>query len=100
MPLVYSFVARDTTVLAEYSAYAGNFHTVALECLENLQRLEEKFTITCDTYTFNYLVDGNNFSKCGSDVLGCSRSAQWPIAIAVVRALALAARETLLGVVC
>eukprot|EP00877_Chromochloris_zofingiensis_P007987 jgi/Chrzof1/3441/Cz12g25160.t1 len=61
MPLVYSFVARDTTVLAEYSAYAGNFHTVALECLENLQRLEEKFTITCDTYTFNYLVDGNNF---------------------------------------
>jgi hypothetical protein len=60
MPLIYSFVARDTTVLAEYTAYtgelggscqvwmlfrvstavlllvAGNFNTLAIQCLQNL----------------------------------------------------------------
>lgn len=31
MPLIYSFVARQTTVLADYTAYTGNFSTVALQ---------------------------------------------------------------------
>jgi hypothetical protein len=38
------------------SAYAGNFESVALECLQNLKELEEKFTISADQHTFNFLV--------------------------------------------
>ena len=31
MPLIYSFVARGTTVLADYTAYTGNFSVVAIQ---------------------------------------------------------------------
>lgn len=31
MPLIYSFVARGTTVLADYTSFTGNFSTVALQ---------------------------------------------------------------------
>lgn len=59
MPLIYSFVARanDRVVLAEYSAYAGNFHAVATEVLGSLDRLDPKFTIAADKHTFNFLVE-------------------------------------------
>ena len=61
--LLYSFVARDrTTVLAEYSALAGNFRAVAIECLQNSQITDDKFTVTADAYTFNYLVH-SGYSK-------------------------------------
>eukprot|EP00775_Hariotina_reticulata_P008912 gene8912-9089_t len=55
--LVYSFVARaDGAVLAEGSNLAGNFRTVALECLQNSSNItDDKFTVTADQYTFNYL---------------------------------------------
>jgi vesicle-associated membrane protein 7 len=59
--LLYSFVARDTTVLAEYSAIQGNFRTVAQECLLNAKISDERFTITSDAYTFNFLVS-NGFT--------------------------------------
>lgn len=56
MPLIYSFVARGTTILAEYTTYTGNFTTVATECLQNVKNPDTKFTITCDRHTFNFLV--------------------------------------------
>ena len=31
MPLIYAFVARGTTVLAEHTGHSGNFATVAAE---------------------------------------------------------------------
>lgn len=64
MPLIYSFVARGTCVLAEYTPYSGNFNTVAIECLQKLNNPESKFTIACDRHTFNFLVH-NGFSECG-----------------------------------
>ncbi len=33
--LIYSFVARGSIVLAEYSPFNGNFNQVALECLNS-----------------------------------------------------------------
>jgi len=54
--LIYSFVARELTVLAEHSALGGNFRAVAIECLQNSQIKDDKFTVTADGYTFNYLV--------------------------------------------
>ncbi|CAD7700981.1 unnamed protein product [Ostreobium quekettii] len=59
MPLIYSFVARGPTVLADYTPHGlhGNFSTVAVECLQNVRNPETKFTINCDRHTFNFLND-------------------------------------------
>lgn len=50
--------ARGTTVIADYTAYTGNFSTVAIQCLEKCPTDNSKFTFTCDRHTFNYTVDG------------------------------------------
>jgi len=55
--LIYSFVARGTTVLAEYTAFSGNFSQIAVQCLQKLPANNNKFTYTCDRHTFNYLVE-------------------------------------------
>jgi hypothetical protein len=55
--LIYSFVARGTVVLAEYTPYSGNFNTIAVQCLQKLPPNNNKFTYTCDRHTFNYLVE-------------------------------------------
>jgi hypothetical protein len=69
MSLIYAFVARGRTVLAEHSAIAGNFRTVAVECLQNSSITDDKFTVTADAYTFNYLVH-SGYSESGT---GCVR---------------------------
>ena len=35
MPLIYAFVARGHTVLAEYTSYSGNFATIAAQVCES-----------------------------------------------------------------
>jgi vesicle-associated membrane protein 7 len=69
--LIYSFVARDQTVLAEYSALSGNFRNVGLECLTNSHITDDKFTVTADAYTFNYLVhSGYTFLVVADEAYG------------------------------
>jgi vesicle-associated membrane protein 72 len=52
MPLIYSFVARGTTVLADYTAYTGNFSVVAIQALEKgAQGNNAKFTYSCDGHS-------------------------------------------------
>lgn len=58
MSLVYSFVSRGTTILAEYSACAGNFASVAVECLESVQNPGPTFTVVADGHSFNFLLKG------------------------------------------
>jgi hypothetical protein len=55
--LIYSFIARDTVVLAEYTPFSGNFSTIAVQCLQKLPANNGKFIYSCDRHTFNYLVD-------------------------------------------
>ncbi|GAQ89377.1 vesicle-associated membrane protein [Klebsormidium nitens] len=69
--LIYSFVARSKTVLAEYTAFSGNFSTVAVQCLEKLPPNNNKFTYTCDGHTFNYLVeDGFTYLVVATEEFG------------------------------
>lgn len=71
MPLIYSFVARDTVILAEYTSYSGNFNTVAIECLQNIKHMDQKFTIVADKHTFNFLVsDGYTFLVVADEAYG------------------------------
>lgn len=59
--LIYSFVARGTVILADYTEFTGNFTGIAAQCLQKLPSSNNKFTYNCDGHTFNYLVD-NGFS--------------------------------------
>ncbi|KAL6194965.1 hypothetical protein ACLB2K_036040 [Fragaria x ananassa] len=59
--LIYSFVARGTVILAEYTEFTGNFTSIASQCLQKLPASNNKFTYNCDGHTFNYLVQ-NGFS--------------------------------------
>ncbi|RRT38322.1 hypothetical protein B296_00020158, partial [Ensete ventricosum] len=61
--LIYSFVARGTMILAEYTGFNGNFRTIAAQCLEKLSDSNNKFTFNCDGHTFNYLVE-DGYSEC------------------------------------
>lgn len=60
--LIYSFVARGTVILAEYTEFTGNFTSVAAQCLQKLPASNNRFTYNCDGHTFNYLAD-NAFSQ-------------------------------------
>ncbi|URE22402.1 Synaptobrevin [Musa troglodytarum] len=55
--LIYSFVARGTVVLAEFTEFSGNFNSIAAQCLQKLPASNNKFTYNCDGHTFNYLVE-------------------------------------------
>ncbi|KAG6482369.1 hypothetical protein ZIOFF_059000 [Zingiber officinale] len=61
--LIYSFVARGTVILVEYTAFTGNFTSVASQCLQKLPSSNNRFTYNCDGHTFNYLVE-NGFTYC------------------------------------
>ncbi|KAF2620900.1 hypothetical protein F2Q68_00042788 [Brassica cretica] len=55
--LIYSFVARGTVILVEFTDFKGNFTSVAAQCLQKLPSSNNKFTYTCDGHTFSYLVE-------------------------------------------
>jgi vesicle-associated membrane protein 72 len=75
--LIYSFVARGTVILAEYTEFSGNFTTIASQCLQKLPASNNKFTYNCDGHTFNYLVE-DGFTYCVVAVESVGR--QVPIA--------------------
>ncbi|KAM0015884.1 putative Longin domain, v-SNARE, coiled-coil domain-containing protein [Helianthus anomalus] len=62
-PLIYSFVARETVILAEYTEFTGNFQSIAAQCLQKLPTTNNRFTYNCDDHTFNYLVE-QGFTYC------------------------------------
>ncbi|KAL0456820.1 UNVERIFIED_CONTAM: Vesicle-associated membrane protein [Sesamum latifolium] len=61
--LIYSFIARGTVILTEYTEFKGNFTSIASQCLQKLPASSNKFTYNCDGHTFNYLVE-NGFTYC------------------------------------
>ncbi|KAL7209696.1 hypothetical protein ACSBR1_031288 [Camellia fascicularis] len=75
--LIYSFVARGTVILVEYTEFTGNFTSIASQCLQKLPASNNKFTYNCDGHTFNYLVE-NGFTYCVVAVESAGR--QTPIA--------------------
>ncbi|XP_042457919.1 vesicle-associated membrane protein 721-like [Zingiber officinale] len=75
--LIYSFVARGTIVLAEYTEFTGNFNSIASQCLQKLPSSNNKFTYNCDAHTFNYLVE-DGYTYCVVAVESVGR--QIPIA--------------------
>ncbi|KAJ4969144.1 hypothetical protein NE237_015845 [Protea cynaroides] len=60
---IYSFVARGTMILAEYTEFTGNFPAIASQCLQRLTSSNNKFTYNCDHHTFNFLVE-DGYAYC------------------------------------
>ncbi|KAL3505744.1 hypothetical protein ACH5RR_031126 [Cinchona calisaya] len=60
---IYSFVARGTMILAEYTEFTGNFPAIAAQCLQKLPSTNNKFTYNCDHHTFNFLVE-DGYAYC------------------------------------
>ncbi|OIW18473.1 hypothetical protein TanjilG_13225 [Lupinus angustifolius] len=60
---IYSFVARGTMVLGEYTEFTGNFPAIATQCLQKLPSSNNKFTYNCDHHTFNFIVE-DGYAYC------------------------------------
>ncbi|KAE9602155.1 hypothetical protein Lal_00050250 [Lupinus albus] len=60
---IYSFVARGTMVLGEYTEFTGNFPAIAAQCLQKLPSSNNKFTYNCDHHTFNFIVE-DGYAYC------------------------------------
>ncbi|KAK6913779.1 v-SNARE, coiled-coil homology domain [Dillenia turbinata] len=68
---VYSFVARGTMILAEFTEFTGNFPSIAAQCLQRLPSSNNKFTYNCDHHTFNFLVqDGYAYCIVAKESVG------------------------------
>lgn len=72
MPILYALVARDTAVLAEYSASAGNANSVARRILENLPTgpdalHESRVSYSQDEHLFHVAVHGGTVYLCMAD---------------------------------
>ena len=53
MPLIYSLVARDTVILAEFTSFtstSGNFTTVTRRILERIPQKESKMSYVYDRF--------------------------------------------------
>ncbi|URE20827.1 vesicle-associated membrane protein [Musa troglodytarum] len=68
--LIYSFVARGTVILAEYTEFQGNFTSIAAQCLQKLPSSNNRFTYNCDGHTFNYLVE-DGYSEPLDSIASC-----------------------------
>jgi len=62
MPILYSLVARDQTVLAEYATASGNFISVTRLILEKVTSTDTRKSYAYDRHVFHYMVkDGLTF---------------------------------------
>ncbi|KAF2567611.1 hypothetical protein F2Q68_00027872 [Brassica cretica] len=61
--LIYSFVARGTVILVDFTDFKGNFTSIAAQCLQKLPSSNNKVIYNYDGHTFNYLVE-NGFTYC------------------------------------
>ena len=57
MPILYSTIARGTTVLANFAACHGNFTEVAEQILPKVPPENTKLTYSHDSYLFHYISD-------------------------------------------
>ncbi|KAL3898241.1 MAG: hypothetical protein SGCHY_002881 [Lobulomycetales sp.] len=53
--LIFSVIARGSTVLAEYAASTGNFQEIAAHILEKIPKDDSKMTFVYERYLFHYI---------------------------------------------
>ncbi|KAK2550834.1 Vesicle-associated membrane protein 7 [Acropora cervicornis] len=67
MPILYSVVARGTTVLAKFASCAGNFAEVTEQILSRITPENSKLTYTQGSYLFHYISEDRVIYLCITD---------------------------------
>ncbi|CAG0882805.1 unnamed protein product [Darwinula stevensoni] len=67
MPLLYSVVARGTTILAKHANCTGNFQEVLNQILPKIPPEDSKLTYSHGSYLFHYIMEGGIIYLCISD---------------------------------
>lgn len=67
MPILYSVVARGTTILAKFASCAGNFAEVTEQILSRITPENSKLTYTQGSYLFHYISEDRVIYLCITD---------------------------------
>lgn len=67
MPILYSVISRQNTVLAKYATCAGNFAEVTEQILVNITPQNDKLTYSHGNYLFHYIYENNIIYMCITD---------------------------------
>ncbi|XP_078600792.1 vesicle-associated membrane protein 7-like isoform X2 [Branchiostoma floridae x Branchiostoma japonicum] len=67
MPILYSVVARGTTVLAKFASCAGNFSEVTEQILSRVSPENAKLTYSHGSYLFHYVSEDRIIYLCITD---------------------------------
>ncbi|XP_065058360.1 vesicle-associated membrane protein 7-like [Rhopilema esculentum] len=67
MSLLYSVIARGTTVLAKYAACSGNFQEITEHILSKIGTEDSKMTYTHANYLFHYIIEKQITYLCITD---------------------------------
>mmetsp|Transcript_20750 Transcript_20750/g.49309 ORF Transcript_20750/g.49309 Transcript_20750/m.49309 type:complete len:219 (-) Transcript_20750:765-1421(-) len=71
MPIIYGLVARETTILAEYTATTGNFTSVTRRILEKIPPKDSRMSYVYDRHIFHIMVfDGLTFLCMADEEFG------------------------------
>lgn len=75
MPILYSVVARGTTVLAKYASCPGNFTEVTDQILTKIPPENGKLSLSHGSYLFHYIWEDRIIYMCITDDVSLSFSA-------------------------
>lgn len=67
MPILYSVIARSTTVLAKYASCAGNFAEVTETIMAKIPPDNSKMTYSHGSYLFHYICENRIIYMCITD---------------------------------
>ncbi|KAJ8297728.1 hypothetical protein KUTeg_024259, partial [Tegillarca granosa] len=67
MPILFSVVARGTTVLSKYASCAGNFTEVTEQILGKIPPENSKLTYSHGSYLFHYICEDRIIYLCITD---------------------------------
>lgn len=67
MPIIYSVVARGTTILAKHATCAGNFAQVTEQILHKITGDNSKLTYSHGVYLFHYVKENGVVYLCITD---------------------------------
>lgn len=67
MTILYSLIARNKTVLAEYTCTSGNFPTITRVLLGKIADEDAKMSYVYDQHVFHYIVDNHIVYMCMCD---------------------------------
>ena len=67
MPIIYTLIAHQNTIIAEYSTNTGNFNSIVNHILTKIPQKDCKLTYVYDRHLFHYIQKSNLTYLCMAD---------------------------------